>query len=755
MKVLGIALLGLVFLIGAYMGGIYLNLWADHRGTGLAVETQVPDDFTRERQASQQRAMQAAAVGSDKQILFGDFHVHSTFSFDAFLWSLPIMGGDGAHPIADACDYARFCSGIDFWSINDHAESSTTRRWRETREAIRQCNAIEDDENPGLISFHGFEWTQVGLLPELHYGHKNVIFKELADDQIAKRPITSGGVAIAVLRQGALPPVTMPLTDFGNRQVYFDFRNYLAETQREMPCDGSDEDAPCYEIAETPDALFAKLDAVKGENMVIPHGTTWGFYTPPSSTLDKQLTARMRPERQELLEIMSGHGNSEEFRAFNAQLTDEQGNAICPEKTPEYTPTCHRAGEIIEQRCLAEDGAAEVCAERAAQARQGYANMGIAGHIGLRGERPEDYLDAGQCKDCFLPSFNYRPGGSAQYGLAITNFDDPHNPRRFRFGFIASSDNHRARPGTGYKAVQRTRTTEASGPISEEWNQRLTNNAGDEKPESTFTEADPLTLPRSFALTERERQSSFWTTGGLVAVHSNSRSREGIWKALETREVYGTSGPRMLLWFDKLEKDGSIRPMGSQVTSGTTPRFRVSALGAHKQKPGCPDFSRAALGEERLQSLCAGECFNPGDERLRITAIDIIRIRPQAYKGEDVKQLIEDPWKRFECPADGSGCTIEFSDDTFASDGRDSLYYARAIQEPTPTINGDNLRCEYDAEGNCIKVNMCQGSSYLTPADDNCTAMKAHRAWSSPIFVDFSHGKRAASKLKSSLTVPQ
>ena len=47
---------------------------------------------------------------STKQILFGDTHVHSTYSTDAFLWSLPILNGAGPHPISDACYYARYCS---------------------------------------------------------------------------------------------------------------------------------------------------------------------------------------------------------------------------------------------------------------------------------------------------------------------------------------------------------------------------------------------------------------------------------------------------------------------------------------------------------------------------------------------------------------------------------------------------------------------------------------------------------------------
>ena len=111
-----------------------------------------------------------------KQILFGDTHVHTTYSTDAFLWSLPILQGEGPHPISDACDYARFCSAIDFWATTDHAESLTPRKWNEIKESVRQCNSTTSPEDPDLVTFLGYEWTQVGSNPDNHYGHKNVIF---------------------------------------------------------------------------------------------------------------------------------------------------------------------------------------------------------------------------------------------------------------------------------------------------------------------------------------------------------------------------------------------------------------------------------------------------------------------------------------------------------------------------------------------------------------------------------------------------
>ena len=161
--------------------GVLGEVWT----AGTPTNATVPSQVTESRAVTQAEAARTAGVREAKQILFGDLHVHSTFSTDAFMMSLPTSGGDGARPVSDACDFARMCSSLDFWSINDHALAISPRRWQETVRAIRECNEVAGDvENPDVAAFLGWEWTQVGTTPENHYGHKNVILRHLDDARI-------------------------------------------------------------------------------------------------------------------------------------------------------------------------------------------------------------------------------------------------------------------------------------------------------------------------------------------------------------------------------------------------------------------------------------------------------------------------------------------------------------------------------------------------------------------------------------------
>jgi hypothetical protein len=485
-------------------------------------------------------------------------------------------------------------------------------------------------------------------------------------------------------------------------------------------------------MAETPAVLYEKLSQWGFDNIVIPHGNTWGLYTPSQSGWQKQLGAG-DTAAQPLIEVFSGHGNSEEYRRWRPEALDENGEAYCPEPTDDFEPCCWRAGEIIRSRC-ADPGSAD-CEDIVNEARADYIANGLAGRtMTLAGTQLTDWGDCGHCRDCFLPAFNYKPAGSVQAALASTGFDERGVANRFRFGFIASSDNHTARPGTGYKEFARRDTTEARGAPTEALARGLRSPQAFAEPRAESLRLDLDNTTPSLGIADFERQASFFVTGGLVAVHSQGRARSDIWRALKKKEVYGTSGPRILLWFDLVNADGGRAVMGSEALMARAPSFRVRAIGSFKQKPGCPAPVLPGLSKQKLEKLCRGECYNPGDKRRAITRIEVVRIRPQERPAEPLEDLIEDPWLVLPCAGDTDGCVVEFEDPGYVDEKRDIVYYVRAIEEPSPAVNAGALRCRYDAEGNCVEANPCYGD-YRTPGDDDCLAMNEERAWSSPIYV--------------------
>ena len=133
-----IVLLAVFSVVIFFIGGVF-KLYGTLEGPGEILGDKVPEYVIQEREQRISKIADDLGVESEKQILFGDLHVHTTYSTDAFMWSLPYFNGPGASPISDACDFARFCSALDFWSINDHAEASTPRKWLDTKESIRHA----------------------------------------------------------------------------------------------------------------------------------------------------------------------------------------------------------------------------------------------------------------------------------------------------------------------------------------------------------------------------------------------------------------------------------------------------------------------------------------------------------------------------------------------------------------------------------------------------------------------------------------
>ena len=659
------------------------------------------------------------------QILFGDLHVHSTLSVDALLTSTPILGGVGAAGPEARCDFARYCSQLDFWSINDHPEWVPTETWDRTKEAIRTCNALEggDGPNPRMVSFLGWEWTQSSDDPTRSWGHKNVILLDTADDKVPTRPIRAGGdLSVGIPEEVVQPAVILARNmDKENEGYYQELGDYVLQGLREDVCpagvDVRDLPVDCAEEAEDPATLYEKLSQWGFPAIVIPHGTTWGTHNPGGSGWQYQLNRRQHdPEYEIAVEIFSGHGNAEEYRTWSAVTTDTQDVRWCPAPSEDYLPCCHQAGKLTRKYhadCIdAPEGAG--CREAVTAAELAFVDGGaFAAQSTVPQASAEEWLDCGQCNDCFQPAFRYRPGYSVQAALAQTNFDDPDNPLRYHWGFIGSTDSHRAGPGAGYKEGR-----------------EMSDQTGAASPELA-TLLDPF-FPSFFP--EFERQGNYWYSGALVAVHSKGRNRQAIWDALQRREVYATTGERLLLWFDLLNGPDGEAAMGSRLTFTGEPRFKVRAVGAFRQKPGCPADVIAAAPQGFIENSCLGECYHPTDERYRITRIEVVRIRPQIDPEEPLDELIDDPWKILDCPGLPAGCEVTFSDPDFEAEDRPATYYVRAIQEPTPQFNAGGLRCERDEDGNCVKPDFCPAG--FRGVEDDCMMEDEERAWSSPIYLE-------------------
>jgi hypothetical protein len=506
-------------------------------------EEAVADHAVRQRDGVETLAAQAGGSreAAEKQILFGDLHVHTTFSFDAYLFSLPAIGGEGAHPPADACDFARYCSNLDFFALTDHAESLSPNHWEISKQSVRECNARAGDENnPDLIAFMGYEWSHQGATPETHFGHRCLVFPETDDALLPARPIASADRRPGYVKTGA-GLSQLKWIDPLHWSRYGDYVEYTEALLETPVCaegvSSADLPAGCLEVAETPDILHRKLDEWGGEVLEIPHGTAWGVYTPATTTIAKHLESQYYDaDKQKLIEIMSGHGNSEQYRRWREWEVDEAGERICPAPTDDYLPCCWQAGEIMRGRCgdLPEDEC-----ERRIELARSYATEAYTrpGQV-FPDAAPEEWLDCGQCRDCFKPSFAYRPRESVQYAMSLSepaSLESGGEPQRFRYGFVASSDEHSARPGVGYKNVDRGLMTDVNdargGGLAALF-------AGD-------SDADPQMPVRpaqkEIGISGNDgRTQAFLYPGGLAAVHADSRSRSDVWDAMQRRETYAT-----------------------------------------------------------------------------------------------------------------------------------------------------------------------------------------------------------------------
>ena len=535
---------------------------------------------------------------------------------------------------------------------------------------------------------------------------------------------------------------------------------------------------------------------------VIPHGNAWRAMWTMDTKWDEQLDPENHdPEMQNLIEIYSKHGNSEEYKDFppnyryyrdgrevsqdecatvyRPSFRKEKVNSliqrvtplfsgpdfdppyfyepkkgcekVCQEPTEDYIPCCWRAAEIVRERCV--DPESEFCKAEMALARKevrpffkGVPKKDLHNVKSEFRDDPgansaADWQSCGQCRTCYQPASHYTQMGSVQKALASAYFDADGKPFYYKFGFIGSTDTHSAWGGS---VKETKRMAELMGGVA----------------------SRSIAAFRDFP--GWERGANFLNPGSLVGVVSPRRTRDDLWNALESRNVYSTSGPRIEVW-SRAEVSGGIVDMGAETTSSTNPTFHLRANGAFEEDPTCPYQEeadiKAHLSAEDFQNVCLNQCYRITDNRVKIKRIEVIKIlQPLNPEERDMEKLIRtddnpdglimDPY--YVENVNGDAIEWSWTDKEFVKepDGRNVAYYFRVIQEPTEGYNcnpiymleqgkvcndGDPDQFEIEA-----KINPQDGSEpvKLSSIPDTCytdvndpKTYCEERAWTSPFYI--------------------
>ena len=322
------------------------------------------------------------SLAAEKQILFGDLHVHTTFSPDAFLYGLPIFGGEGAHPPADACDFARWCAGLDFFSINDHAEGLTPALWAETQRSIRECDAratstrarpTSSPSSAGSGRRRGRRRRRTtGIATSCSRGWRPRRCRRGRSPRASPSARTARPASCSM----SPPPWRTPSAPAPYAEMVDRFGQIAAVPAcaegarvRELPPD-------CLESTATPGELFAKLDDWGVSSLVIPHGLAWGIHAPPGG--GPPHPAPPRAARPGARAPDRGDVGPRQRRGVPRRETDVGAPESCPAPTPGFLPCCWRAGELMRERCGAL--APSECDARVAEARRLAFEAGAQAH---------------------------------------------------------------------------------------------------------------------------------------------------------------------------------------------------------------------------------------------------------------------------------------------------------------------------------------------------------------------------------------
>jgi hypothetical protein len=592
------------------------------------------------------------------RVLWGDLHVHTRISFDAYFFS-SLNGPEEAYrfakgqPAGVVCDEPDTACGtlqldrpLDFTAVTEHAE------------------------------FLGaFSTACEGDMPDLACGPVGTLIRDSVDEFIqGDNPID------AELIESLFSSIPDPDTIWEDIQAVTEAQNdpcsftTLHAYEYSPLINGSSmhrnvvfvgDVLPSHAISlfdtesewELFDSLEAECGNVEGcDYLTIPHnsnladgrmflpiGTPFAFAGRDNQPLTSE-DAALRAKSDRLVEIIQLKGQSECMAGFgfdglgsdeiDAACYFEQNKPICT-GAPDDSPRCK---PVEQSRCTTVTG---------------------------------DPTASSEPRDCSSPLDFVR--GALGEGIRVR---DSLGSNPYQFGFIGSTDTHNGIPG----AVAERGFNGHGGVIDADPAKRLG--------EWCCGIDDPDCTERVF-----ERTVAFSNNpGGLTAVWAEENTRESIFAALKARRAYATSGPRI-----EVRTYGGRTPFPAdfcaRLEAGETPveQGEVDAVPMGSVLPdgdGAPSFAAWALQDP------GGSTPGAPLERIQIVKGWVDAEGVAQTKVFDVAGQADGPAPESDCSIVTAGrpeqLCVTWTDPEFEA-ARDAYYYVRVLEQPTCRWN--TLQC--------------------------------------------------------------
>ncbi|PZO15459.1 MAG: hypothetical protein DCE87_08905 [Betaproteobacteria bacterium] len=737
-------------------------------------DTNVAQTDTPTTVSPAERPEDVECVGSSvrKQAFFGDLHIHTKLSFDAYFFN-SINGPREAYQFAKG-ENAFLPSGedpdtpmrqinigrpLDFAAVTEHAEQLGT-----FSNICELQGNVPAGTNPACSALGQVIRDNVSV-----FITGNVpLYLQLVTSAGSRVPSTRTWEEIQAIANAENQPckfTTFNGYEFSsNKGGQVLHRNVIFEGTK-VPADVISSIPPIPTTDNTNDewGLFDRLKTecldVEGCDVVtIPHSTNqsdgrFARVRQPDTGLplarnNAALTAAdatLRNTLDRLFEIVQHKGASECITGFNKGLTGGEESGCGFE---EWKTLC-KGNSDDPAEC------AKVCTGTANDPLFCQVNrlQGTGKSIHAASECTGSDIGGSTPADCTAPldyARNVLPEGSAiARKLGV-------NP--YQYGFIGSSDTHNGIAGNTDK-TKFSKNSGHGGVLDDEPNEALGNweckqrplptdsITGFKLPFSTESAADPNNCEERVF----NPVASNFTPGGLAGVWARENTRKEIFAALKRRETFATSGSRM-----RIRTLASSKPFPSNICEQL-------AAGASPIEEGLVEgvpMGGTLEVKNKGPYIVAYAIQDPGGEEAGVPLQRLELIKTWADSNGDLRQQVLKLAENANAPQPNSDCSIQqqgpeqmcavFHDTQYqASTG--ASYYARALENnscrwTTKMCTAKGVQCEALQPGNglfsaqsgfagfegCCRIEGEPGNF----RGDFRFITQQERAWSSPIWVE-------------------